>query len=443
MYEFRLAWHSILRTPALSAMIVGAIGLGIGVFMILLTAYHLLERDPLPGKSDRVYRVMVDSWDPEGTYGGGLWGEDEPPHLMTYQDAMKLIESDIPTHQAVMFATQMYIKPTDPEHPVQRPFQVRTRATFSGFFPMFGTPFLYGRHWDESADEGPEPVVVLNKATNERLFGGENSVGRTVELDGNVFRIVGVLDEWKPMPMFYNFMTFGFGVYPPEDVFIPFHFLERYQLPNYGADMGWKPYDPGFENMLQSESVWLQFWAQLDTQAQKQRYMNFLDSYALEQRELGRMQRPLNNRLYDVPTWIETITRPLNGPSLAFLVLGFLYLVVCLVNLVSMLLGKFVGRMQEVSVRRALGATRRSVFLQHIAEVGLLGIGGGLLGIAISQAVLVAIRTRFELTSNLFSLDLYLLIFALALSLGAGIIAGLIPAWRACSTAPVTYLKSE
>ncbi|XOV88063.1 MAG: ABC transporter permease [Pseudomonadota bacterium] len=442
MYEISLAWQGIRKTPLLSSMIVGAIGLGIGVFMILLTAYHVLERDPLPQKSERVFRVMVDSWGPNDTYGGGFWGSDTPPHMMTYTDAMNLMASDIPTHQAAMFATTMYLAPTDPSHPVQRPFQVRVRATFRGFFPMFDTPFLYGNHWDQAADTGPEPVVVLSRETNEKIFGGANSIGETVALDGNLFRVVGVLDTWAPMPLFYNFLTLGVGVSPPEDVFIPFHFLEQYQLQNYGADMNWKSAEPGFDNWLQSESVWLQYWAQLDTAAQKQRYLDFLDQYALSQRELGRFERPLNNRVYNVREWITAFTVPLRGPSLAFLVLGFLYLTVCLVNLVSMLLGKFMGRMQEIALRRALGATRQAVFRQHIAEVALLGIGGGLLGLGLSQLVLQTIAHRFELADNLFTLDGYLLFSALMLALLSGTAAGLVPAWRACSTPPVTYLKS-
>lgn len=443
MYEINLAFRSIRQTPLLSAMIVGAIGLGIGVFMVLLTAYHLLERDPLPGKSERVYRVIVDSWGIDSTYGGGAWGTDEPPHMMTYQDAMNLIESDIPTHQAAMFASRMYLRPADSDSPIQRPFQVTARATFRGFFPMFDTPFAYGNAWDKAADDSPEPVLVLSKETNEKMFGGENSVGRTVLLNGNAFRVVGVLDEWRPLPLFYNMFTIGFGVQEPEDVFIPFHFLERYQLGNYGADMGWKAYEPGFENMLASESVWIQYWAQIDDEAQKQRYLDYLDSYAEEQRQYGRFERPNNNRLYDVTTFIKTITRPLNGPSLAFLVLGFLYLMVCLVNLISMLLGKFVGRMQEVSIRRALGATRGSVFAQHLYEVGLLGVSGGILGVTLSQLVLLTISNRYDLDANLFSLDLYLLSFALVLSLLSGLLAGVLPAWRSCSTPPVTYLKAE
>lgn len=442
MYEFRLAWRSIASTPALSGVIVGAIGLGIGVFMILLTAYHLLQRDPLPTKSHQVYRVAVNSWDPKEAFAGGMWGQDTPPILTTYTDAMNLMKSDIPTHQAAMFASQMYLAPTE-SNVITRPFQVSVRATFHGFFPMFDVPFLYGGPWNQQADDSPEPNVVLSKATNQKLFAGENSVGRSVLLDNTSFRVVGVLNDWAPMPLFYNILTLGLGVSPPEDVFIPFHFLERLRLSNQGVDMGWKAFDPGFENMLQSESVWLQFWVELDTASQKQRYLDFLDRYALDQRKLGRFEGAVNNRLYDVPQWIRTVTLPLNGPSLAFLVLGLLYLVVCLANLVSMLLGKFVGRMQEVSIRRALGATRASVFTQHLFEVSLLGVGGGILGILLSQGVLTIIRVRFGLADNLFSIDLYLLTFALGLALLSGIAAGLVPAWRACSAPPVTYLKAE
>ncbi len=443
MYSLRLALNSILQTPILSGLIVGAIALGIGVFMTLLTSYHLLERDPLPGKSNSVYRVLVDAWGPDDSPNGGVWRQDEPPFLMTYLDAVNLVKSDIPTNQAAMFASVMYLKPVDDQHIIQRPLQVRARVTFGGFFPMFDTPFLYGSGWDKAVDAGPEPVVVINKSINQKVFNGANSVGETILLDSKPFRVVGVLDTWQPMPLFYNFFTLGFGAGSPEEVFIPFHFFERYELSNLGADFGWKPYEPGFENRLLSESTWLQFWVQLDNEEQKQRYLNYLDSYAIEQRKQGRFARPLNNRLYDVRQWIDAVTYPLNGPSLAFLVLGLLYLFVCVVNLISMLLAKFLGRMQEICIRRALGATQFEIFLQHLLEVTVLGIFGGLIGIALSQSVLEIIQTTFKLEDNLFILDAQLIIIALCLSLIAGLAAGILPAWRACTAPPVTYLKSE
>lgn len=443
LYALKLALHSIRKTPMLSAMIVGAIGLGIGVFMILLTAYHLLERDPLPGKSSNVYRVLVDAWDPEGNPAQGIWRPGEPPFMMTYMDAMNLMKSRVATHQAAMLASVMYLKPHDPNHAIKRPFQAHVRVTFNDFFPMFDTPFLYGSGWSDNADLAVDPVVVISKEMNAKLFGGRNSVGESIELDNVVFAVVGVLDDWAPMPVFYNFMTLGFGVGKPEDAFIPFHFFEKLELPNAGADMGWKAWEPGFDNWLQSESTWLQFWVELNSEEQKREYLDYLDSYAMEQKKIGRFGRPLNNRVYDITEWIEAITYPLNGPSLAFVVLGLLYLFVCVINLVGMLLGKFLGRMREVSIRRALGASRLSIFQQHLFEVGLLGVTGGALGLALSQGVLTVIQVNFNLQDTLFTLDYYLLGVALGLSLLAGLVAGTIPAWRASSTPPVTYLGTE
>ena len=442
-YDLKLALLSIRRNPVLSVLIIAAIGLGIGVFMILLTAYHLLERNPLPQKSEQVYRVLVDAWDLNGEPSQGVWRSGEPPYMMTYIDAMNLMTSDVPTYHAAMFQSVMYLQPADPHPSIKRPFRVTARVTFSGFFPMFDTPFVYGGGWASASDEGPDPVVVISSETNDRLFGGADSIGNSIDLNGTLFTIVGVMDRWRPTPLFYNFMTLGLGVSPPADVFIPFHFFERMQLGNNGADMGWKRWEPGFENWLQSESTWLQFWAQLDSNEQKAQYLDFLDSYATEQKKVGRFQRPLNNRVYDVMTWIKAVTYPLNGPALVFLILGILYLFVCIINLVGMLLGKFLGRMHEVSVRRALGAPRSAIFRQHLFEVALLGLLGGLLGLGISQLVLTIIRARFDLLETLFSLDGYLLGVALGVSLLAGLVAGLLPAWRACSAAPAIYLSTE
>ena len=45
---------------------------------------------------------------------------------------------------------------------------------------------------------------MIAKALNDKLFGGGNSVGKTLRMDGNDFRIVGVLDDWRPTPKFYD-----------------------------------------------------------------------------------------------------------------------------------------------------------------------------------------------------------------------------------------------
>ena len=57
---------------------------------------------------------------------------------------------------------------------------------------MFDVPFLYGAVWQRSDDEAPSPVAVISRRLNEKLFKGENSLGRDILLSGQHFQIVGV-----------------------------------------------------------------------------------------------------------------------------------------------------------------------------------------------------------------------------------------------------------
>ena len=85
---------------------------------------------------------------------------------------------------------------------------------------MFEVPFLYGSGWDAAADSPAQPVIVLSREENEKLFGGANSVGRTLRWNDHEFRIVGVLDDWYPRPRYYDLNDGQFN--PPEKAFIPF-----------------------------------------------------------------------------------------------------------------------------------------------------------------------------------------------------------------------------
>ena len=63
-------------------------------------------------------------------------------------------------------------------------------------------------------------VVVLSKRTNEKAFGGGDSVGRTLRLDGRDFKVIGVLDDWTPTPKFYDLNNGAFD--ETEEIFVPF-----------------------------------------------------------------------------------------------------------------------------------------------------------------------------------------------------------------------------
>ena len=202
----------------------------------------------------------------------------------------------------------------------------------------------------------------------------------------------------------------------------------------------WEP--PPAEGLFASECVFTQFWVELPDEAARQDYHAFLDAYVQEQKRLGRFQRPLNNRLSDVNEWLE-INEVVADDNRVLLGLSFMFLGVCLLNMVGLLLAKFLGRAGDVGVRRALGASRTEVFKQHLTEVGLLGAAGGLVGLLLAWGGLAGVRSLYEDYERVAHLNFELVLVALGLAVLAGIAAGLYPAWRVCRIAPAVYLKTQ
>ena len=116
----------------------------------------------------------------------------------------ELLKSPIPSRSTASFASRMTVFPPRGE---QRPFREAVRLTTSGLFPMFDAPFLYGGPWDSKADAKPEAVAVISSASTTGCSAAANSVGRTLRLENREFRVVGVLDHWRPRVRAYDLIT--------------------------------------------------------------------------------------------------------------------------------------------------------------------------------------------------------------------------------------------
>lgn len=434
-YYLKLGWLSIRRNPLLSALMVVAIAVGIGASMTIITVNYVMSSNPIPHKSDQLFYVQVDSWDPIDHDGEGF----EPPEQMTYLDAMALMKADKAYRQVASNRSSLVLEPPGQD---ERPFNVSARNTWADFFSMFDLPFMHGSGWDDSADRNLERVVVLSKEINERLFGGEDSVGRSVRLNGMDYRVVGVLSEFLPVPKFYDVTNGAFN--EPEELYIPFNIAVEYELPRNGNTNCWKnPDGDGFEAFLNSECAWIQFWAELRNDTEKQEYMDFLNAYAEQQKELGRFPRPLNNQLSNVMEWMET-QEVVEDDAQVMLGLSLLFLLVCLLNTIGLLLAKFMGKSGDISLRRALGASRSALFIQHMIESGLIGLGGGILGLGLTWLGLRGIEMLFgDFVENLVGLDWVMVLTAIGLAIVSALLAGLYPTWRACRIAPASQLKLQ
>ena len=436
-YNTRIATRNLKRNPLLAAIIVAGIALGICASTTFTTVRHMFARDPLPGKSSRIFYVRMDNWDPAQAYpdaGGGT----NPHHLptqITFRDAMELMRSNIPLRQSAQFQSSMVVYP---DRRISRPYGERVRLVFGDFFPMFDVPFQYGHGWDRRADAKGEQVVVINQATNEKLFGGANSVGKRLRLGDRDFTVVGVLARWRPFIKMYD-LTQNF-VEEPEPIYIPFNLTRPMQIRSFGNLDGWKPAaGTTFDDFLASDVDWVQFWVELRSPGDQTAYQQFVDNYVRQEKTRGRFPRPLNNQITSLLEIMREsgVVRPAMNAMAA---MSILFLVICALNLTGLLLGKFLARAPEVSVRRALGATRADIFMQHIIECEIVGIAGGVIGMLLSLGVLKFIGKLITATTVI-SLDLEMILAAIFLSLVAGLIAGLYPAWRICSMQPAVQLK--
>ncbi|MBS0422468.1 MAG: ABC transporter permease [Proteobacteria bacterium] len=443
-YYMRLALKSFQRNLGLTALMVGAIALGIAVCVMTMTVFHAMSGNPIWWKGDRLYAVTMDNWDPNDVYDP-LHPELAPP-MLTYKDAKFLSQSNIPERKVMMYKVNSIVTGGTAE---RRPHHVISRATTADFFAMFEVPFEYGSGWSAAADEGPQPVIVISQKENQTLFGGGNSVGRNIIWNNTQFRIIGVLKDWSPQPKFYDLNNGPFDV--PEDAYVPLGWGPNLELLSAGSSNCWKP-EPldSFPEYMSSDCTWIEMWVELPNAKARERFQNFMDGYWSDQHAAGRFPRPRRNQLTPVGQWlidqgvVQNDNRVLVGLSFAFLA-------VCLINTIGLLLAKFLNGAAITGVRRALGASRREVFKQHLVEVGVLASIGALLGLGLSAVGLWLVHALYASVrfgerggfQELTHFDTTSVIWAVILAVIATLAAGLYPAWRIGRLPPAVYLKSQ
>jgi putative ABC transport system permease protein len=340
----------------LTALMVLAIGLGIGASMTMVTVLHVMTDDPLPGRSGQLYVPHLDPTPLNYTHTGD--GPD-PTNNLTWPDAMALLKAHKATRQAAMAGGSLLVRPTQAG---TQPFEVDGRFATADFFAMFGVPFERGQGWSAADDAARARVVVLGDALATKLFGSADGIGQTVHLGDNDYRVIGVTADWQPKPMFYADASSQH--YSDDDqFFLPLSVAVDQKLPTNGNQSSWTK-DADHDVMTRDGMTWLQFWVQLDSPAQAANYARFLADYSAQQKAAGRFERaPTSAKLYGLMDWLAHENLVPDDVRLQ-LWLAFGFLLVCMVNIVALLLAKFLRRSNEISVRRALGAQRRDIFVQ-------------------------------------------------------------------------------
>ena len=437
-YYLDLALRSLRRNRVLTALMVLAIAVGIGASMTTLTVMHLLSGDPLPGRSGQIFYPQVDP-SPNADSQHGPWD------VMDYRSAMDLWSAHRADRQALVANATLKLRAPEANLP---PLMAPTLETTADFFPMFAVAFRYGRGWSADDDAGKARVAVISDDLNRKLFGGADSVGRTLRLKDTDVRIVGVLAPWRPSPVFYDVRG---GRYAngdtasfygrAEDLFVPFGTGQDIAPNDSQAFTCWANWELGSKPLVNAPCVWVALWVQLDGAAKQADYRRFLAGYAAEQQRLGRLGNAGDTRMMSLMQWLD-FNHVVPSDVRLQTGLAFAFLAICLCNTVGLLLAKFLRRSGEIGVRRALGATRRAVFAQCLVEAGLIGLIGGVGGWLLSLLGLWLVRRQPVEYADLAHLDGAMFVTTFALAVAVSLLAGALPALRASRVAPALQLKT-
>jgi putative ABC transport system permease protein len=428
-YHLNLAFGALRRNALLTILMVAAIAIGVGSAMSVLAVLRGLSGDPIPSKSQRLFAVWIDNWGPQSPHDT----EDQ----LSYLDAMALTRAHRGLRQSAMYAVALYVTPTAAD---LMPFTATGRAVYADFFKMFQAPFRAGTPWSTHDEEDKANVVVVSAKLAARLFPSGDAVGQTIDLNQQDYRIIGVLAPWNFQPRIYD-LTPGY-FQDTEDVFLPLPTAIDRNMSTNGSMPCAGPAPSEWPAILNSECRWLQFWTELPTPA-SDKYQQFLQGYIAEQTRLGRFHWTTRLRLLNSRDWVAAQKMVPNEIRLSTLV-GFSFLLVCLLNASGLLLAKFGGRIGELSVRRALGASKLNIFNQCMMEAAVIGVAGGLLGLAFTTlGIFVERGILREDYAPLVRIDIDMVLITLGSAILSALCVGAYPAWGASRAPPAWQLKSQ
>ena len=251
-YYFRLGVRSLRRNPALTALMVLTLAIGVAASVSTLTILHIMSSNPIPQKSERLFVPLIDNGPLKGYNPADPENKNDSNQQLTYIDAVNLLKSGYGERKTALYGISAPIEPARKDMAV---ISGQGVATTRDFFSMFDTPFLYGQGWSEADDKAGNDVVVINSGMAEKLFGAVNPVGQRIRMNQQEYQIVGVLDNYRPRPKFYRLIggPGAFGL--EEDVMIPLaNAIRRETAPNGSMSCSGKR-DAGWQGLLANPSA--------------------------------------------------------------------------------------------------------------------------------------------------------------------------------------------
>ncbi len=376
-----------------------ALGMVIGTAsLILVVTIGLTGKQYILGQIQGIGANMIDAY----YQGGSIYGGSDTNDLLTIDD-MATVRAQVPGIQATspMVATHERIVLSGGK---ERDVQVL--GVSDEYKVVRNLLVLSGRFFDADDVQSRNKVALLTMQLANRLYGSQDAaVGRPIKLNGLPFTIIGTFKE--------RVETFGQSEIETDTILIPYT-VARYFVGTYQV---------------------------------KQLFFSMTDSAevprATEQIHQILQSRHRPESVYKVENLTELLrvaATTANALTLVLLLIATVTLLVSGVGIMNIMLATVGQRIREIGIRKAIGATRREIKYQFLAEAMAISLAGGIVGITIGLLLPLSVRwfTNYRIPISGLSA-----IIAIAVSSLVGVVFGTVPASRAANLDPVESLRYE
>jgi predicted permease len=414
--DLQYAARMLIKNPMFTAAAVITLALGIGLNAATFSAVDGLLLRPLPGTHQPEELVQV-----YRRWPGIEYGSNSIPHYQDVRDR----SGDVFESVAAWYFTPMSLSADGRS---ERTMGMLVSANFFqtyGVTPALGRTFIPG---EEDRAPGAHPVAVLGHGFWQTRFGGDPSVvGSTMILNGHSFEVVGVAPEEFKGPV-------SFAAIP---IYVPL-MMQREVQPGIDLIESRGNNSMNVVGRLRDGQTFLRAQQMMDAML-LQLQEELPDSYAGQEGTTLVLQ----NEAGIHPTFRSAQV----GMSTVMMVVVALLLLIACVNVANLFLARARDRRREMGIRLSLGAGRRRIVQQLLTESLVFSVLAGVAGLGLAKAA-----TRFLSDFRLpidgpwsFNVEMNdtVLVFTLVISLGAGLLFGMVPALHAANPDTASAVKGE